>query len=55
LCRKNRLWGIDVYAENDLLCITKPFTMKLLSASIRHFFEGFVSFYTSIFDEMKTW
>jgi len=29
--------------------------MKLLSESIRSFFEGFMSFYTSIFDEMKTW
>lgn len=29
--------------------------MKLLSDSIRSFFEGFASFYTSIFDEMKKW
>ncbi len=29
--------------------------MKLLSESIRSFFEGFVSFYTSFFDEMKKW
>lgn len=29
--------------------------MKLLSDSIRHFFEGFASFYTSILDEMKKW
>jgi hypothetical protein len=29
--------------------------MKLFSESIRHFFEGFKSFYTSFFDEMKSW
>jgi hypothetical protein len=29
--------------------------MKMFSDSIRHFFEGFTSFYTSIFDEMKKW
>jgi hypothetical protein len=29
--------------------------MKLLSESLRHFFEGFVSFYTSVFDEMRKW
>jgi hypothetical protein len=27
--------------------------MKLLSESIRSFFEGFASFYTGIFDEIK--
>ncbi len=27
--------------------------MKLLSDSIKCFFEGFASFYTSIFEEMK--
>jgi len=29
--------------------------MKILSESIRYFFEGFASFYTSFYDEMKTW
>jgi hypothetical protein len=29
--------------------------MKLLSESIRNFFEGFTSFYTSIYQEMKKW
>ncbi len=29
--------------------------MKLLSESIRSFFEGFTSFYTSIYQEMKKW
>lgn len=29
--------------------------MKMLSDSLRHFFEGFASFYTSIFQEMKKW
>lgn len=29
--------------------------MKLLSESIRNFWEGFISFYTTIFDEMKDW
>lgn len=32
-----------------------PFTMKLLSESIRNFCEGFLSFYTSFYDEMKRW
>ena len=27
--------------------------MKLITDSIRHFFEGFSSFYTSIFEGMK--
>ena len=57
LCKKMPLWGIAVFSKNVLFCITKlkPATMKLLSESIRSFFEGFLSFYTSIFDEMKTW
>jgi hypothetical protein len=29
--------------------------MKVITESFRHFFEGFTSFYTSIFDEMKKW
>jgi len=29
--------------------------MKLLSESIRNFWEGFISFYTSIYNEMKSW
>jgi hypothetical protein len=29
--------------------------MKLVIESIRNFWEGFSSFYTSIYDEMKTW
>ena len=29
--------------------------MKLLSESIRNFLEGFISFYTSIYNEMKSW
>ena len=29
--------------------------MKLLSESIRSFFEGFTSFYTTIYDKMKGW
>jgi len=38
-----------------LFCTTSHFTMKLLSESVRNFFEGFVSFYTSIYHEMKSW
>jgi len=33
----------------------KPFSMKWISGTMRHFFEGFFSFYTSIFREMKSW
>lgn len=40
--------GIDRYFKNHLFC-----RMKLLPQSIRNFFEGFISFYTSIYDEMK--
>ena len=29
--------------------------MKWLSDSLRNFFEGFLSFYTAVFDEMKKW
>lgn len=29
--------------------------MKIFTDSIRHFFEGFASFYTSLYDEMKKW
>ena len=56
-CTKIPLCGIAVYLENELLCSTKlnhPI-MKVLSESFRSFFEGFASFYTSIFDEMKKW
>lgn len=31
------------------------YTMKLLSESIRSFFEGFVSFFTLIYKELKSW
>ena len=33
----------------------KPPFMKVLSESIRNFFEGFSSFYTTIYDKMKSW
>ena len=29
--------------------------MKLLNESIKNFCEGFISFYTSIYQEMKRW
>jgi len=29
--------------------------MKIVTESIRNFFEGFASFYTSIYDELKKW
>jgi len=29
--------------------------MKLISESIRSFFEGFTSFYTLFYDEVKKW
>src|SRR5438094_8822758 len=42
--------GIVVDAHVDLFC-----TMKLLSESIRNFWEGFCSFYKSIYRQMKSW
>ena len=33
----------------------KPNTMKIISESIRSFWEGFVSFYTVIYKEIKNW
>ncbi|MBN8673823.1 MAG: hypothetical protein J0L56_06790 [Chitinophagales bacterium] len=33
----------------------KPSTMRVVTESIRSFFEGFASFYTLIYDEMKSW
>lgn len=29
--------------------------MKWLTDSLRIFFEGFLSFYTAVFDEMRKW
>jgi hypothetical protein len=29
--------------------------MKLIAESFKNFFEGFVSFYTSLYREMKSW
>jgi hypothetical protein len=58
LCKKKPSWK---YCSIFKKCVAlyhdtlKPATMKLLSESIRSFFEGFVSFYTSIYNEMKTW
>lgn len=60
-CIKTPLCGIAVFKKIELLYSTNPlsaintFFMKLLSDSIRSFFEGFVSFYTSFYDEMKKW
>ena len=33
----------------------KSTTMKIISESIRSFWEGFVSFYTVIYKEIKNW
>ena len=61
--KKTPLNGIAVFYEKDVFCNTnspwaeylKLFFMKLLSESIKNFVEGFVSFYTSIYHEMKSW
>jgi hypothetical protein len=29
--------------------------MKIVTDTLRNFFEGFVSFYTSIYKELKSW
>jgi hypothetical protein len=57
LFKKTPLYGIAVYLKNALLCNKNLnlSTMKMITESFRHFFEGFASFYTSIFDEMKKW
>jgi hypothetical protein len=44
------VYGIGQYTKNNLFCI-----MKLLSESIKNFWEGFRSFYVSIYNQMKTW
>lgn len=62
-CKKVPLCGIAVFYEKDLFCSSnltlgdylKLFFMKLLSESIKSFVEGFISFYTSIYHEMKSW
>lgn len=33
----------------------KSATMKIISESIRNFWEGFVSFYTELYKEIKNW
>jgi hypothetical protein len=40
-----------------ILCLInlKSTTMKVISESIRNFWEGFVSFYTVIYKEVKKW
>jgi hypothetical protein len=55
--QKSPLSGIAVYLKKLLLCRTnlKSRNMKMIADSIRHFFEGFTSFYTSFYDEMKRW
>jgi hypothetical protein len=57
LAPKPPLCGIAVFKKKLLLCntILNLDTMKMLTDSLRHFFEGFASFYTSIYDEMKKW
>jgi hypothetical protein len=50
LVQKNQLTGVGWYQKNKFI-----YCMKMLSESIRNFCEGFISFYTSIFDEMKSW
>lgn len=53
--------SIVVYQERSFFVfastrvISKTFLMKLLSESIKSFVEGFVSFYTSIYQEMRRW
>jgi hypothetical protein len=52
------LYGIAVLGKIGFLyCanLNLDTTMKILSESIRHFFEGFASFYTSFYKEMKKW
>lgn len=53
---KSPLSGIAVYLANDFFCnCINLISMKLLSESFRNFFEGFASFYTSIYNEMRNW
>jgi len=43
------------YIHYIILCSDKlkSATMKIISESIRNFWEGFVSFYTSLYNEIK--
>jgi hypothetical protein len=43
---------MDILCDNNLKL---KYHMKMIADSIRHFFEGFASFYTSLYDEMKRW
>ncbi len=60
-CKKSPVCGIVQEKKISLFykrIIPEPINhliMKLLSECIRSFFEGFTSFYTSLFDEMKRW
>jgi hypothetical protein len=61
IVHKNRAGHDHRHWLMNVLCITSAllFTylvippMKILSESIRSFYEGFISFYTSIFNEIK--
>jgi Flp pilus assembly pilin Flp len=37
------------------IAILTTVTMKILVESIRSFWEGFSSFYTTIYDEIRSW
>jgi hypothetical protein len=52
------LTGIAVHVKNSFLYCTNlnlDTTMKMITESLRSFFEGFASFYTSFYREMKKW
>ncbi len=46
-----QLWLSVVLRFNNF----KSTTMKIISESIRNFWEGFVSFYTVLYKEIKNW
>jgi len=45
------------YLLSVVLCSInlKLTTMKIITESIRNFLEGFVSFYTGLYKEIKNW
>jgi len=44
------LLSVDLYSQNH-----QSATMKIFSDSIRNFCEGFISFYTVLYKEIKSW
>jgi len=50
-----RIKKIGCFAIRTFIQKTKSSAMKLLFESIKNFWEGFISFYTTIFKELKSW